>query len=97
MPYGVDGNGNVAGTLKNLLSQKARVVRPWLFVLFGDEAVLGVLGGAGGDAVRAKQIAANAALRDGRNVWVIFTGVIVHFLYLIHSAGCTIRPRRTRR
>ena len=35
----------------------------------------------GSDAVRAKPIAANAALRSGRGVWVIFTGVLI----LIHD------------
>ena len=67
--------------MKNLLSQKAGVVRPWLFVLFGDDAVLGVLVANGSDAVRTKPIAENAALRDGRGVWVIFAGmlILIHF------------------
>ena len=50
-------------------------------MLFGDDAVLGAIVADGSDAVRAKPIAAHAALRDGRCVWVIFTGMLI----VVHS------------
>ena len=65
----------VGGDLRRLFARGGSVGKRLLHVGFAVGLVAD-----GSDAVRAKPIAANAALRDGRGVWMIFTGVLI----LIH-------------